>query len=237
MNILITGASRGIGREIASIFAADKGDKVIALSRNREKLSALQKECLVRNPAAELIPLPYDLTGLSSDDGFIETNILPHFKHLDILINNAGYLHARPFEDTMGSEASRMASINFLAPAELIRKLIPLMGTTGSGHIINISSMGGVQGSVKFSGMAYYSASKAALATLTECLAEEYKERGIFFNCLAFGAVQTEMLTEAFPGYNAPITATEAAHFVVDFALTGHRYFNGKILPVSVTTP
>ena len=97
--------------------------------------------------------------------------------------------------------------------------------------------MGGVQGSVKYSGMAYYSASKAALATLTECLAEEYKERGIFFNCLAFGAVQTEMLTEAFPGYKAPITATEAAHFVVDFALTGHRYFNGKILPVSVTTP
>ncbi|UCG28027.1 MAG: SDR family oxidoreductase, partial [Bacteroidales bacterium] len=160
-----------------------------------------------------------------------------YFDHIDVLINNAGYLHAVSFEETESSEAGQMASTNFLAPAELIRKTIPLLGKAGPSHIVNISSMGGIQGSVKFRGLAFYSATKSALATLTECLAEEYKDQRIFFNCLAFGAVQTEMLSEAFPGYCAPITSAEAARFVVDFALTGYRYFNGKILPVSVTTP
>ena len=104
-------------------------------------------------------------------------------------------------------------------------------------HIVNIGSMGGFQGSAKFKGLSLYSSSKGALAILSECLAEELKERKIFVNCLALGSAQTEMLSEAFPGYHAPLTAREMAGFVVDFATRGHRWFNGKVLPVAVSTP
>jgi NAD(P)-dependent dehydrogenase (short-subunit alcohol dehydrogenase family) len=97
--------------------------------------------------------------------------------------------------------------------------------------------MGGVQGSAKFAGLSAYSSSKAALCTLTECLAEELKLENISVNCLALGAVQTEMLSKAFPGYRAPLSASEMAEFIVQFARSGHYYFNGKILPVSSTTP
>jgi NAD(P)-dependent dehydrogenase (short-subunit alcohol dehydrogenase family) len=97
--------------------------------------------------------------------------------------------------------------------------------------------MGGVQGSSKFAGLAAYSSSKGALITLTELLAEEFKETGPSFNALAFGAVQTEMLEEAFPGYIAPLSADQMGAYLLNFALTGHQFFNGKVLPVSSGTP
>ena len=124
---------------------------------------------------------------------------------------------------------------NFFGPASLIRSLKPMM-PEGS-HIVNISSMGGFQGSVKFRGLSYYSASKAAISCLTECLANEFSESEISVNCLALGSVQTEMLSEAFPGYKAPVEANEMAEFISDFALTGNKFFNGKILPVAVGNP
>ncbi|MCH7657962.1 MAG: SDR family oxidoreductase [Bacteroidetes bacterium] len=158
-------------------------------------------------------------------------------KSVDILINNAGFLRNIAFAETNSDTAERTFNINFFVPAQLIRLLLPLMGKNSRSHIVNISSMGGVQGSAKFPGLAYYSASKAALACLTECLAEEYKEHNIAFNCLALGAAQTEMLEEAFPGYKAPVTAKEMAVLVSDFAVKGQKYFNGKIIPVSGSTP
>ena len=97
--------------------------------------------------------------------------------------------------------------------------------------------MGGVQGSMKFPGLAAYSSSKAAVITLTELLAEEYKESGVSFNVLALGAVQTEMLEEAFPGYKAPTSALEMAEYIHDFSLNGNKFYNGKLLQVSNTTP
>jgi len=106
-----------------------------------------------------------------------------------------------------------------------------------SGHVVNISSMGGVQGSVKFAGLSAYSSSKGALITLTELLAEEYKEHGPSFNVLALGAVQTEMLEEAFPGYKPPMLAIEMAEYIVDFSLNGQKYYNGKLLQVANSTP
>jgi NAD(P)-dependent dehydrogenase (short-subunit alcohol dehydrogenase family) len=105
------------------------------------------------------------------------------------------------------------------------------------GHVVSISSMGGVQGSVKFPGLSAYSSSKGAIITLTELLAEEYKETGPSFNVLALGSVQTEMLEEAFPGFKAPLSATEMAQYIMDFSLTGNKFYNGKILQVSSTTP
>lgn len=237
MNVIVTGASRGVGREVARLFALDKKAFTLAISRNRGRLDALKEECTANGLPVTLIPVSYDLTHLPSDNDFIGKTIQPHVDHIDILINNAGYLKKKSFQETLPGDVEQMLAINFTAAAELIRKLIPFLGKKGPSHVVNISSMGGVQGSVKFSGMAYYSASKSALATLTECLAEEFRETAISFNCLAFGAVQTEMLTEAFPGYQAPLSVKDAAAFVVDFALGGHKFFNGKILPVSVSTP
>jgi NAD(P)-dependent dehydrogenase (short-subunit alcohol dehydrogenase family) len=97
--------------------------------------------------------------------------------------------------------------------------------------------MGGVQGSLKFPGLSAYSSSKGAVITMTELWAEEFKETGPLFNVLALGAVQTEMLEEAFPGYQAPTTALEMATYIKDFSLTGNKLYNGKLLQVSSSTP
>src|SRR5690625_7809752 len=104
-------------------------------------------------------------------------------------------------------------------------------------HVIAISSMGGIQGSVKFPGLSAYSSSKAAVLSLVELLDAEYKESGPSFNGLALGAVQTEMLAEAFPGSKAPLSPNEIATYIAHFSLTGAKYYNGKILQVSSTTP
>jgi NAD(P)-dependent dehydrogenase (short-subunit alcohol dehydrogenase family) len=128
-----------------------------------------------------------------------------------------------------------MFSVNTKAPFLIVKALLPYFNKPS--HIVNISSMGGFQGSVKFSGLSLYSASKGALAILTECLAEELKEKDIKVNCLALGSVQTEMLAEAFPGYKAQSGPAEMAEFIDNFALNAHRNMNGKIIPVSSTTP
>jgi NAD(P)-dependent dehydrogenase (short-subunit alcohol dehydrogenase family) len=97
--------------------------------------------------------------------------------------------------------------------------------------------MGGFQGSVKFSGLTAYSSSKFAIAGLTELLAEEFKNENISFNCLAIGAAQTKMLEKAFPGYQAPVSGKEMADFIFNFATQQSKFINGKVIPVSVTTP
>lgn len=97
--------------------------------------------------------------------------------------------------------------------------------------------MGGVMGSVKFDGLSLYAATKGAVSILTESLAAEFAQQGVAVNALAFGAVDTDMLRTAFPNYKAPVTATEMGSFVADFALKGHKFFNGKVLPVSSSTP
>jgi NAD(P)-dependent dehydrogenase (short-subunit alcohol dehydrogenase family) len=97
--------------------------------------------------------------------------------------------------------------------------------------------MGGFQGSAKFKGLSLYSASKGALAILTECMAEEFKEKNINVNCLALGSVQTEMLAKAFPGYKAQSSPAEMAEFIANFALNAYKQINGKIIPVSASTP
>ncbi|MHC1704666.1 MAG: SDR family NAD(P)-dependent oxidoreductase [Tenuifilaceae bacterium] len=235
MNIIITGASRGIGFDTAKRFASTGDNIIIAIARNESKLRDLKNACIRENIQAHLYPIVFDLE--TSDS--IEESLLPKIKQIvnsvDILINNAGLLFNKPFEKLTNSDISRMIQLNLIAPAKLIKSLLPIMNKPS--HIINISSMGGFQGSQKFPGLSIYSASKAGIACLTECLAEEYKNSGISINCLALGATDTEMLQEAFPGYQAPIKSSEMADFIVDFALTKHKYFNGKILPVTISTP
>lgn len=237
MNIIVTGASRGIGYQLALEFCKDGSNRVLVISRNASRLEDLRLEKEKSGFPGELIIMAFDLNECNTYKEDFLSKIQNHFNHVHILVNNAGKLISKPFYEFDPEEAKSLFFVNFFTPASLIQILKPLSGGKEHTHIVNISSMGGYQGSTKFPGLAFYSASKAALAVLTECLAEEFRGENIFMNCLALGAVQTEMLDEAFPGYKAPVSAKEMALWIADFSLTGHKYFNGKILPVSVSTP
>jgi|TARA_B110000971_G_scaffold7688_1_gene7431 NAD(P)-dependent dehydrogenase (short-subunit alcohol dehydrogenase family) len=223
--VIITGTSRGIGFELVQLFA-DAGYAVLALSRNAKPVSDLNLD----NTTA----FPFDLNK-SEDYERVAAFVQNEWSHVDILINNAGTLLNKPFSDTTFEDFQQVYNTNVFGVAELTRCMIPFMSK--SGHVVTISSMGGVQGSVKFPGLAAYSSSKGAVISLTELLAEEYKETGPSFNVLALGAVQTEMLEEAFPGYEAPNTAAQMGAYIFEFAKTGQQFYNGKLLQISSSTP
>lgn len=229
MNIVVIGGTRGIGKEIVLNLSGDLNNKILVAGRNEESLKSLK--ALRKN--INIVTL--DLADFDKKSHEFLNAVKSDFNRIDILINVAGAIIAKDFEKITSDEARLLMETNFIGPASVIRTLKPFM-LNGS-HIINISSMGGFQGSSKYPGLSYYSASKAALACLTECMAEEFKASGIKVNCLALGAVQTEMLEEAFPGYKAPVNASEMAEYISWFALNGHKFFNGKILPVAVNNP
>lgn len=231
MNIIITGASSGIGRDIALKLAEESGHKIYAISRNASALRSLAGECGNGN----IFPVVMDITGPRSSLRELGKRLSEDPGIIDIVINNAGYLVNKPFTEQSDEEIASLVAVNFTAPAALVSELLPLM-KRGS-HVVNIGSMGGFQGSMKFSGLSFYSATKGALAVLTECLAAEYADSGISFNCLCPGAVQTEMFSKAFPGYRAPVSSSEMAAFIADFAVNGNKFFNGKILPVALSVP
>lgn len=224
-NVIITGTSRGIGFEMVKLFS-EAGHKVLALSRNSKTISKLK----LKNVTA----LEFDIAN-ESEIVKLSEYLQTGMKTVDVIINNAGFLVNKPFSEITSEEFKRCYDINVFGVASLIRAVLPFMKKDG--HVLNISSMGGIQGSVKFPGLSAYSSSKGAIITLTELLAEEYKETGPAFNVLALGSVQTEMLEEAFPGFKAPLSAVEMAAYVMDFSLTGNKFYNGKILQVSSTTP
>ncbi len=225
--IIVTGASRGIGFELVQLLAS-QGNQVLALSRNVIFLHKLQAD--YKNIHVLQIDIS-DENQLKKVSDFVTKS----WSEVDIIIHNAGKLINKPFAKTTVQDFIEVFKVNVFAVAELTRILLPFL-KSGS-HVVTISSMGGIQGSMKFPGLAAYSSSKGAVITLTELLAEEYKEQGIIFNALALGAVQTEMLAEAFPDYKAPTTATEMATYIADFALTGNKMYNGKVLQVSSSTP
>jgi short-subunit dehydrogenase len=231
MNIIITGGSNGIGKQTALQLAHDSNNNILITGRRNETLSKVSEGVHNKN----IHYLSIDLRELHKSPDKFRSGVEKIFSTVDVLINNAGTLFNSKFIDTTEDQAREMMEVNFFAPMIIIKSLLPLM--PANSHIVNISSMGGYQGSAKFPGLSYYSASKAALACITECLAGELNERKIFVNCLALGSAGTEMLVKAFPGYQAPVTAEEMGKFVADFALNGSRLFNGKILPVALTTP
>jgi short-subunit dehydrogenase len=237
MNIIVTGASRGIGYELGRLFATDINNKVVVIARNRLKLEQLRRECVSQYPGAKIFPLVLDLAEERLPASFIP-QLMACIGSVDVLVNNAGTLVNKPFEELERQEVESLFRVNILSLFEMMRLLIPYMGKgERPTHIVNISSMGGFQGSRKYAGLSAYSASKAALACLTECLAEEFAGRNISVNCLCLGAVQTEMFTQAFPGERALMTPLKMAHFVRDFSMNGAGFYNGKIIPVSATLP
>jgi len=231
MNIIVTGGSNGIGKQIALYLARDKNNNVLITGRNHKTLIQVADSVEKKN----IKYLVSDFEKLHRETEAFKNHVKTVFDSVDILINNAGSLYSKSFAETSEEQAREIMEVNFFAPVLIIRTLLPLMNK--GAHIVNISSMGGFQGSVKFPGLSFYSASKAALACISECLAVELKEFEITVNCLALGSVQTEMLENAFPGYTAPVTASEMGKLIGDFALTGSRFYNGKIIPVALTTP
>jgi len=233
MNIVLTGASSGIGFEAALEFTLHTDNKVVCIARSADKLRKLLEIARGINPECTLLPVEFDI--VNDDYAALVPFLQQRLGHIDILINNAGALINKPFMETTAEELNEMLQSNVVGHFKMIQHLLPMM-KSGS-HIVNIGSMGGFQGSVKFPGLSAYSASKSALHTLTECLAFELAPSGIKINCLALGSAQTEMLESAFPGYESPVMAFEMGKYVADFARTAHKFFNGKIIPVAVTTP
>jgi NAD(P)-dependent dehydrogenase (short-subunit alcohol dehydrogenase family) len=223
-HIIVTGTSRGIGHELALQFA-QAGQQVLALSRTISP--SLLGHDRITNLAVD-ITQPADLDLVAQ---FLKTS----WTQVDALIHNAGAILVEPFATTAPADFESIYRVNVFAVAQLTQCVLPYL-TKGS-HVVTISSMGGIQGSMKFPGLAAYTSSKAAVIGLSELLAEEYKEAGIAFNVLAIGAVQTEMLATAFPGYQAPLQPQQMAEYIAQFALTGHTFYNGKVLQVSSTTP
>ena len=214
MNVIITGASRGIGFELTKLFS-HKGSSVLAISRNTSSLEKLELD--------NIIPLQFDLQEISQ------------WKSVDIIINNAGSLINKPFQQISDQELNSIYQVNVFSPFRLIRDMMPHL--SDDAHIVNISSMGGIQGSAKFPGLSAYSSSKGALTILTECLAQEFSQTNIRFNALALGAVQTQMLKEAFPDFHAQTTSDQMANYIYRFAVLDKELYNGKVLPVSFSTP
>ena len=219
--VIVTGASRGIGRALVDRFL-DLGHEVWALSRNTDELNNIKG----------IHSVSIDLSDEQQIVDWVQSCGVDHF---DAVINNAGMLINKPFAETTYADFEAVYRVNVFGAAQLIRHLLPLL-TTDS-HILNISSMGGVNGTAKFPGLAAYSSSKGALGILTELLAEEFKDNGPRCNALALGAVQTEMLAEVFPDYKAPVSASQMATYIADFSLNGHHLYNGKVLPISQSTP
>lgn len=221
--LIVTGTSRGIGNSIVHL-AVKQGYKVYALSR---KIKSLPETGLMH-------PLKVNLSDEKDLDSFAALLKSENVK-VDALINNAGAFLNRPFLETSKEDFEKIYKVNVFGLASITRKILPFIASNG--HVLNISSMGGVDGSSKFPGLSAYSSSKGAVNILTELLSEEFKDKGPAFNALALGAVQTEMLEEAFPGLKAPLNAQEMASYILNFAISGHKFFNGKILPVSLSTP
>lgn len=233
MKVIITGASSGVGFEAALELILDGKHEVVALARSEDKLRKLYEIATSLNPDAKIYPAKFDI--VHDDYTSLVNFIKDRVGSVDVLINNAGQLLNKPFEETSQLDFADMLQSNLLGHVKMIHYMLPILNENS--HVVNIGSMGGFQGSVKFAGLSAYSASKAALHTLTECLALEYASKKIKFNCLALGSAQTEMLEKAFPGYESPVLAFEMGKYIADFALTGHKYFNGKIIPVALSTP
>lgn len=239
MNIVITGASKGIGYYTALNLANKKEHKIFVLSRDVVGLKKLSDSINSEN----IITVPCDITDEKSISESIQ-KIRRSVSSIEVLINNAGLLIKKPFRELTSADWQAVYNVNVFGVVNITRALLPLLleglislKTSVRSHIVNISSIGGVQGSIKFNGLSAYSSSKSALIGISECLSEEYKTKGVYVNSIALGSVETEMFQTAFPGIKASVEVEDFSAWLADFALHGFQFFNGKVIPVSNSTP
>ena len=230
-NVVVTGASSGIGF-YTSIALAEKGHTVFSIARRKDKLQDLVDKS--NHLKGKIIPISFDL---SNFDKSKLSSFFNQTDSIDILINNAGLLLNKPFLEITQAEIEEVLQVNYIAVIKAIQFFHPFLIKTSQPHILNISSVGGVTGSVKFPGLSIYSSSKGALSILSECLAEDFKEDNVKVNCLALGSVNTEMLNKAFPNFESPTSPRDMANYISDFALEAHKVINGSTQIVSVSNP
>ena len=236
MNVIITGASQGLGFELVLRFCSLYPEvNMMAIARSVDKLNNLKSIC--KNKYG--IDITTEKIDFNSENFHlnIKEKFSKQFDSVDILINNSAILFNRAFPENTYYDALTIYKVNTLAPYFLTQALLPLLKKSVRAHVVNISSMGGFQGSSKFPGLSLYSSSKAALSNITECLAEELLDTSINVNALALGSINTEMLRNAFPGYISPNSSADMASYICDFAVNAGSVYNGKVLPVSNSTP
>ena len=227
--VCITGCSRGLGFELINSFINETDYHIAAVTRNGLKLKERIDKADLKG---RVTIIEGDITTeIGRDMVYNELSALPK---LGCLIHNAGKLLFKPFEEIKAEELHDIYNVNVFAPFLLTQKLLPLMKNT---HTIMISSVGGVEGSMKFAGLSAYSSSKAALNCLTEMLSEEFKGSANVFNCLALGSVDTEMFNSAFPSATASATPKEMSDYIVSFAEKAPKIMRGKIISLSVSNP
>lgn len=234
MIFFITGVGSGIGKETC-LAALSNNHHVIGLLRNHAQAELLIKE-------AELAPGKLSLVHADLEKDGFEELVLANLRKLDIdrvdvLINVAGALNSLSINEFRLEDINRVMKVNFISPALLIKTLVPFLAKSVKANIVNITSMSGFQGSVRFPGLSIYGASKAALSSLTESLSVELSSQNIHINALALGAVNTEMLKSAFPDYQAPVSPVQMAEYIYSFATKGYLFYDGKTLPVAITNP
>lgn len=225
--IVVIGASKGIGKEIVLQFSKDENNIVIALSRDVKRM---KREFCDKNIFCHY-------ADISKDNLHEQLEVaLSNYPTVDIFINTAGILIHKPFLALSREDINLSYETNTVGFIYAVQYMVPKMINKG-GHIVGISTMGAYQGSVKFPGLTAYSSSKSGMGIFTEVFAEEFKNSLIRINCLCIGAVATDMFKEAFPDGNTNMSANKMAKYIVNFALNGATYYNGKILPVTTTTP
>ena len=232
-NVIITGASKGIGMETAKQFASNGNHTIVAIARNNDQLLKLKQECKEINSNAVVIPIVFDLSSGNFENDLI-SYISKAINRVDVLVNNAGWLVNESAAKITDEQMLTSFAVNVFAPMKMVKYLSSMMGGDHWTHIVNIGSMAGFQGSDKFPGLTLYSATKGAIAAYTECLALELRDENIMVNCLALGSVNTEMLQQAFPGLVAKVEPAEMAEYILDFCLVQHNFMNGKVVPVSL---
>lgn len=184
----ITGASKGLGLELAKKLLTE-GFKVAATSR-----SAAALVTVLGNASENFLPLEMDLVDEKSVKNAIELAV-SHFKTIDVLVNNAGYGLLGTLEELTDAESRKNYEVNVFGLLNVIRNTMPYMRAARSGHIFNISSVGGYYG--EFPGWGIYCSTKFAVAGLTESLSAEIKPFGIHATIVYPGYFRTDFLKDS----------------------------------------
>jgi len=226
--VLVTGASAGIGRELARLFAADGADLVL-LARREPRLRELAGELTERHGVAAHV-LAFDLADPAAAE-HIEERLGRDGLSVDVLVNNAGLGARGPFEDGDAARQLEMLRVNVVALTRLTRLLLPGMLRRGRGGVLNVASTAAFQAGPL---MAVYYATKAYVLSLTEALFEETRGSGVTVTCLCPGPTRTEF--QALAGMEKTLLFRLGTESAAAAARTGHRGFRrGRAVVISGT--
>lgn len=228
---IVTGAARGIGREIA-ITLANAGSTIVVADIDLEGANKVVEEIINKKRGGLAIKVD---VSLKKDVDLMVEKVLRKFSTVDILVNNAGVCYMRPFDKISESEWDRVMAINLKGTFLCSQAVLPIMKEKKRGYIINLTSIAAKTGGI-FVG-AHYSASKAGVTTLTKSLAKYAAKYGIKVNAVSPGFIDTEM-TKDFPYDISTVplgrlgTHMDVARVVKFLISEDAEYIHGEIIDV-----